>query len=476
MLSAVLEILYSISPGSPPIRNQNAGAITPSDRFSAALSIADLATPARSRTAVSRPTIIATAPRPSPKDSRSASATARTCCTRLFCASRIAATITSITPKSGRICAARGPGAGRAAAALTAAGRRAHRQPGRRGRRQRPGPAAGQRRRLRRHAGDRHARPARAAGPAGCRCAGFKSNWLPAQCGQAPAAMKQIAYLARLSWHYLWSRPLAAVLNLLLLTLGLAAITLVLLVAAQLDRAFERDLNGIDLVAGAKGSPLQLILAGVFHIDVPTGNIPLQDVQELAQHPMVAQTIPLSLGDSYQGYRIVGTTPDYVAHYDATLAQGQLWQAPMEAVLGAAAARGMVRPGQTGTPLVGATFEGSHGLGGGGHAHGDHPYTVAGVLAPCGCLLDRLTLPATESVWQVHESATAVDADDLQALQAEREVTVALLRYRTPLAAVTLPRYINAGTALQAAAPAIEVTRLLRLLGVGADVLRAQQA
>jgi len=285
--------------------------------------------------------------------------------------------------------------------------------------------------------------------------------------------MKQIAYLARLSWHYLWSRPLAAVLNLLLLTLGLAAITLVLLVAAQLDRAFERDLNGIDLVVGAKGSPLQLILAGVFHIDVPTGNIPLQDVQELAQHPMVAQTIPLSLGDSYQGYRIVGTTPDYVAHYDATLAQGQLWQAPMEAVLGAAAARGMVRPGQTGTPLVGATFEGSHGLGGGGHAHGDHPYTVAGVLAPCGCVLDRLILTATESVWQVHESATAVDADDLQALQAEREVTVALLRYRTPLAAVTLPRYINAGTALQAAAPAIEVTRLLRLLGVGADVLRA---
>ena len=87
--------------------------------------------------------------------------------------------------------------------------------------------------------------------------------------------------LARLSWRYLWSRPLAAVLNLLVLTLGLAAITLVLLVATQLDKAFERDLSGIDLVVGAKGSPLQLILAGVFHIDVPTGNIPLQEVQAL---------------------------------------------------------------------------------------------------------------------------------------------------------------------------------------------------
>ena len=125
--------------------------------------------------------------------------------------------------------------------------------------------------------------------------------------------MKNIAKTAALAWRYLWSRPLAAALNLLLLTLGLAAITLVLLVSTQLDRAFERDLEGIDLVVGAKGSPLQLILAGVFHIDVPTGNIPLQEVQALQQNPLVAQVVPLSLGDSYQGYRIVGTTPDYVA-------------------------------------------------------------------------------------------------------------------------------------------------------------------
>ena len=285
--------------------------------------------------------------------------------------------------------------------------------------------------------------------------------------------MKNIAKTAALAWRYLWSRPLAAALNLLLLTLGLAAITLVLLVSTQLDRAFERDLEGIDLVVGAKGSPLQLILAGVFHIDVPTGNIPLQEVQALKQNPLVAQVVPLSLGDSYQGYRIVGTTPDYVAHYRATLAEGALWQQPMDAVLGASAARGIVKQGHAGQPLVGATFIGSHGLGGGGHAHGDHPYRVSGVLAPCGCVLDRLILTSTESVWQVHEAATADDPEDLEILKQEREVTVALVRYRTPLAAVSLPRAINANTSMQAAAPAIEVTRLLRLLGVGADVLRA---
>ena len=285
--------------------------------------------------------------------------------------------------------------------------------------------------------------------------------------------MKNIAKTAALAWRYLWSRPLAAALNLLLLTLGLAAITLVLLVSTQLDQAFERDLDGIDLVVGAKGSPLQLILAGVFHIDVPTGNIPLQEVQDLQRNPLVSQVIPLSLGDSYQGFRIVGTTPDYPAHYLAELAQGALWQQPMDAVLGATVARSVVQPGREGEPLVGATFVGTHGLGAGGHAHGDHPYRVSGVLAPCGCVLDRLILTSTESVWLVHETATADDPEDLEILKQEREVTVALVRYRTPLAAVSLPRAINANTSMQAAAPAIEVTRLLRLLGVGADVLRA---
>lgn len=285
--------------------------------------------------------------------------------------------------------------------------------------------------------------------------------------------MKNIVKLARLSWRYLWSRPLAAVLNLLVLTLGLAAITLVLLVATQLEKAFERDLDGIDLVVGAKGSPLQLILAGVFHIDVPTGNIPLQEVQALQKNPLVAQVIPLSLGDSYQGFRIVGTTPDYVTHYGAKLAQGALWQQPMDAVLGANVARSIVAASHGDAPLAGATFVGSHGLGAGGHAHGDHPYRVSGVLAPCGCVLDRLILTSTESIWMVHETATATEPEDLEILKEEREVTVALVRYRTPMAAITLPRQINADTAMQAAAPAIEVTRLLRLLGVGADVLRA---
>src|SRR3954465_5176161 len=110
-----------------------------------------------------------------------------------------------------------------------------------------------------------------------------------------------------LAWRYLWSRPLAAVPHLLLPTLGLASITFVLVVSRQVTHSFQRDLAGIDLVVGAKGSPMQLILAGVFHIDVPTGNIALKDVEALRRNPLVAQVIPLSLGDSYRGARIVGS-------------------------------------------------------------------------------------------------------------------------------------------------------------------------
>ena len=269
-----------------------------------------------------------------------------------------------------------------------------------------------------------------------------------------------------LAFRYLWARPLAAGLNLLLLTLGLASMTFLLLVGHQLDKAFERDLAGIDVVVGAKGSPLQLILAGVFHMDVPPGNVPLKAVEALKAHPQVAKVIPISLGDSFRGFRIVGTSPDYISHYSATMAQGVLWKAPMQAVIGAqVAAQTGLKPGDR--------FAGSHGLGGTGHAHGDNPYVVSGVLAASGSVLDRLILTATESVWQVHESTTALDESDKKIMQEERDLTLALIQYKTPLAAVTFPRFINTSTEMQAAAPALEITRLLNMLGVGIDVMRA---
>ena len=146
---------------------------------------------------------------------------------------------------------------------------------------------------------------------------------------------------------------------------------------------------------GAKGSPLQLVLASIYHVDFPTGNIPLAEAERWAGHPLVAEAIPLALGDSLAGFRIVGTEPAYAAHYGAELAAGRLWQEPFEATLGATVAA------RTGLE-VGDRFVGSHGLAAGGPRAWRAPYTVVGVLEPTASVLDRVVLTPIESVWLVH--------------------------------------------------------------------------
>ena len=271
--------------------------------------------------------------------------------------------------------------------------------------------------------------------------------------------------VVQLAWSYLRARPLGTLLNVLLLALGVGTIGFVLIVNGQIGRSLDRDAKGIDLVVGAKGSPLQLMLAGIFHLDVPTGNIPLKAADELARNPLVKRVIPLSIADSFGGFWIVGTTPDYIDLYHASLANGQPFSDRMQAVLGATVAA------RTGLG-VGDRFVGSHGLAEGGPAHGDSVYTVVGVLAPSGTVLDRLALVDQQSIWFVHEG-NVTDAEERKVLAQEREVTVLLVQYASPLAAVTLPRRINAETNLQAASPAYETARLFRMIGVGADVIRA---
>jgi putative ABC transport system permease protein len=264
--------------------------------------------------------------------------------------------------------------------------------------------------------------------------------------------------LAGLSLAYLRARPLATALNLLLLALGVATITVLILVTGQLENRMGRDARGIDLVAGAKGSPMQLVLSAVFHLDAPTGNIPLAEANALAKQRFVKKAIPLALGDSYKSFRIVGSNHEYPAHYGARVADGRLWSAPMEATLGAeVAARAQL--------AVGAKFAGAHGLGEGGDEHENEPYQVVGVLAPTGTVLDRLILTSVESVWAVHQHGAPAGAP--------KELTALLIQYASPLAAATLPRMVNASSSLQAASPAYESARLFRMIGVGVDVLRA---
>ncbi|HYG56096.1 MAG TPA: FtsX-like permease family protein [Burkholderiales bacterium] len=272
--------------------------------------------------------------------------------------------------------------------------------------------------------------------------------------------------IASLSASYLRARPLQTLLSLVLLSLGVATIVLLVLVVAQLEERMGRDARGIDLVVGAKGSPMQLMLAGIYHLDAPTGNIPLESFELLRKNRFVKKAIPLALGDGWKGYRIVGAPKDYIDHYGARFSAGRFYEKTMEAVLGAEVA---ARTGAN----VGDKFVGAHGMGGQGEEHGERPYTVVGILSSTGSVLDRLVLTSIDSVWHVHEEHQGPQDDaDRKAMEEDREVTVILVQYASPLAAATLPRQINSQSELQAASPAYETARLFRIVGVGVEAMR----
>jgi putative ABC transport system permease protein len=211
----------------------------------------------------------------------------------------------------------------------------------------------------------------------------------------------------------------------------------------------------------------------------------------LRKQPTVAEVIPLALGDSFRSFRIVGTEPGYPALYGGKLADGRMFARPFEAVIGSEVAT------RTGAAL-GQRFVGSHGMGDSdkAHQHEETPFIVVGRLAPTGTVIDRLIMTPVESVWDVHgiahdeahehdhevghehehEDAHADEAAPRDAaVQGELapEVTALLVRFGSPLAAVQLPNFINRQTELQAAVPAVEISRLLALLGIGIDAVRA---
>lgn len=203
-------------------------------------------------------------------------------------------------------------------------------------------------------------------------------------------------FILKLAIQRLRSRPGNSLLSLLLFAIGASIITIIILAQKQMDQTIEKNLAGIDLVVGAKGSPLQLILSSVLHADYPTGNIPLADAERIGNHPLVEKWIPLALGDSYKGFRIVGAPLDYAELYGAELAQGNWYIDKMDAVIGAKVAR-------VSGLNIGDEFYGVHGFQDVGHAHDEHIYTVTGILKPGIGVMDNLVLTNIEAVWAVHE-------------------------------------------------------------------------
>jgi putative ABC transport system permease protein len=287
--------------------------------------------------------------------------------------------------------------------------------------------------------------------------------------------------LISLVWNYLKARPLNTALNIVLLSLGVAVITILLLFNNQLQKKITENSKGIDLVVGAKGSPLQLILCNIFHIDFPTGNINLAEAEKIAKHRLVKKAIPLALGDSYSGFRIIGTNSMYADLYHAELADGDWFKADMEVTLGQNVATVLQLK-------VGDQFESTHGLTQDGHAHEEQKFVVKGILRRTGNVLDNLILTKVESIWLVHDThsegqehheekkdTTSFIPSALVSSVARgdstKEVTSLLIQYRSPMGAIQMPRWVNGQSKLQAASPAFETARLFSILGIGIDIL-----
>ncbi len=302
--------------------------------------------------------------------------------------------------------------------------------------------------------------------------------------------------IRQLGWRNLVSNPLNTTLSLLLMTFGVGVISLLLLLNNQIEQQLKANLKGIDMVVGAKGSPLQLILSSIYHIDNPTGNISYKEAKKLSKNALVDFTIPLSFGDSFNGFRIVGTTHQYPELYEVSLKEGRLWNRSLEVVLGSTVA-------DVHQLEIGDTFYGTHGLVEGGHVHDDYAYEVVGILNPSYSTVDQLILTNSKSVWKVHNHEAIEDSHDHANCDHDHEhdhhdhancdhnhgeevelsisedlgipddamITALLVKFKSPVGFIQLPRKVNETTSLQAAVPALEISRLTNLLGFGVKTI-----
>ena len=292
------------------------------------------------------------------------------------------------------------------------------------------------------------------------------------------------------------SRFSSTILAVLLTTFGISISIILVQFENHIKNRLNNDGKKIDIVVGAKGSPLQIVLSSIYHIDLPTGNIPFSSLKTISEDPLVEKVIPLALGDNWKNNRIVGTTHEYIEHYGAKLDKGRSWQKVFEVVAGSSVKINLNQK-----------FSGSHGLVDSNDVHDHGEYKVVGILKPTGTVLDRLLLTSVKSVLQIHgqdikdneqhnhehehdkhehekhehqldENKHKTDNHDHHSEHMddyisnnqgfiEPEITSLLITTKSPIANINLPRSINKESQLQAANPAFEITRLSTMLGLG---------
>ncbi|HDP34796.1 MAG TPA: ABC transporter permease [Candidatus Hydrogenedentes bacterium] len=281
--------------------------------------------------------------------------------------------------------------------------------------------------------------------------------------------------LWRIAWSYLWNRKLTTLLTILSVALGVGLISAVLTLREETQRRFEEEGQAFDIVLGAKGNPLQLVLSSVYFLDAPTGNMDIAIFNELKEHEDVIAAYPVGMGDTYKGYRIVGTTRDlmdfsYGDRAPYALAEGRYFEAPFEAVIGANVA-------QETSLKMGATFVGTHGFVDSPYAeaHENHPYTVVGILERSGSPNDRAIFCDIQSVWDVHSHGGEHNHDDqCEHHRPHDEITAALIKLASPAIRFEFKDLVNRNYNAMAAIPIQEIQKLYeQLLGMAKLVLLA---
>ena len=280
----------------------------------------------------------------------------------------------------------------------------------------------------------------------------------------------------KLSLKNIFNKPLSSTISLALLILGIGIISLLLQLNTLIKDQIDNNLKGIDMVVGAKGSPLQLILSSVYHIDSPTGNISLEEAEKISKNRMVGSSIKLLYGDNFKGYRIVGAEKKFIELYNGKIKKGKNLSKPFEVLVGSKVYSKLKID-------IGDDLISSHGLRETGESHDDQSFKVVGLLEPSNSVIDQLIITLPQSVWDVHgnhdheeehehdhEEEHEHDHNE-EHQHDDREITAMLIKFKSPMNIIQFPRQINETTNLQAAVPSYEISRLFKLFGFGIETL-----
>lgn len=285
----------------------------------------------------------------------------------------------------------------------------------------------------------------------------------------------------------LWNRRLAAVFTLCAIAFSVTLLLGVERLRTEARSGFANTISGVDLIVGARSGGVQLLLYSIFHIGNATNNVDWRSYQDIAQQPQVSWAVPISLGDSHRGYRVVGTDQTFFQHYrfagDRTLtfAAGRTFATPFEAVLGADVAQGLhYRLGQE---LVLAHGAGDVNL----MQHTNMPFHVSGILARTGTPLDRSVLVSLEGItaihigWEAGVPSPGLHVTPDQAMHmnlAPKAITAMLVGLNSRIATFRVQRFINdyRDEPLLAILPGATLQELWDLVGVGERMLLAVSA